>query len=172
MRRSLASLTILVLSTPVALSQSTVTLSPGVELSIPVRDFADEAGTGFGISGRVQFSPSTGLGLMGTVGYLWWGSKSTVDATSSYEALQTMGGLKLYVLKGVYALAEAGAYFMTSTSSLTWIETTASQTDARLMFSAGAGGEIGSIEFEAKYSGSQYTREHTASVRIGYRFGL
>jgi len=47
MRRSLASLTILVLSTPVALSQSTVTLSPGVELSIPVRDFADEAGTGF-----------------------------------------------------------------------------------------------------------------------------
>lgn len=40
------------------------------------------------------------------------------------------------------------------------------------MFSAGAGGEVGDFEFEAKYVGSQFAREHTASIRLGYRFVL
>jgi len=173
MRRFLPAIILLAFCASVAVSQSKITASPGVELSVPTGDFADAAGIGFGISGRIQYTYQPNLGFMGTLGYVWWGTKSAGSVKFSASALQIMVGPKFYFQKNFYGLAEIGIYSVTGS-----VEGTVggspyeiSDTESDFMLAIGAGYEYQKFEFEVKYFLVDPDVTNL-SFRAGYRFPI
>ena len=173
MRIVLPVLVFLALCTSALVSQSKITASPGVEFSVPTGDFADAAGVGFGISGRIQYAYQPNLGFMGTLGYVWWGSKDAGSVKYSARALQILVGPKYYFQKNFYGLAEVGIYSVTGSVEGSFAGTPydVSDTESDFMFGLGAGYEYQKFEFEVKYFLVDPDVTNLA-FRVGYRFGI
>ncbi len=154
-------------------AQSKVTVSPGLELSIPTGDFADVAGVGFGVSGRIQYAMQRDLGFIGTIGYTWWGSKTVGSVKYSASALQILVGPKYYFQKNFYGLAELGISSVTGTvkGTVQGLPYERSDTESNFMLSLGAGYEYEKFEFEVKYFLVDPDVTNLA-FRAGYRFTL
>jgi len=173
MRKILPLLILMMAWVGVVSAQSKITASPGVELSIPTGDFADVAGVGVGISGRIQYTLQPNLGLMGTLGYTWWGSKSANSVKFSANALQILVGPKYYFQKNFYGLAEAGIYSVTGSveGTVQGIPYDRSDTESDFMLAIGVGYEYQKFEFEVKYFLVDPDVTNLA-FRAGYRFSL
>ena len=96
------------------------------EVSIPVGDFSNVAGTGYGGNLRYQWGANPRTAVTATAGYLVWGKKdlgsvTTVQPlTSTTNSVQPKAfnifiGGKYYFTDGFYGTLEGGGYFLTYT---------------------------------------------------------
>ncbi len=161
-----------VLMSSIAFAQSG-RFSLGAEVAIPGGDYGDNAGTGFGASLRYEMPLGDNLGLMGTVGYLTYGSK-TVDfgGFGSYKytnsMIPIMVGAKYYFSEqqnGFYADLQLGLTMLTTKSSFEFGGTTTddSQSASAFTWSPGIGYHLDNLDFGVGYYGFSYTTTVTTT---------
>ena len=89
----------------------------GLELALPMGNFGDYAGTGFGLTGQFEYVYSPNISFIGNLGYIKWGSKDFGQYKWSNSAVPIKGGAKYYLdpaKKGLYGAGELGFYFFSS----------------------------------------------------------
>jgi len=83
------------------------------ELSLPMGDFADRAGTGYGGNLRYQYGADSRSVFTATAGYLVWSKKDrTANRSSQPSAFNIFLGGKYYLTEGFYGSLEGGLYFV------------------------------------------------------------
>lgn len=89
-------------------------------LSIPVGDFSDAAGIGYGIKAKYIFMFSSNVGWFTEAGYLNWTEKETFGYKFKSSSFLINSGLKINLIPhrvGPYFLAGAGVHFWNSEGS-------------------------------------------------------
>jgi hypothetical protein len=122
MKRSRIALALFLMSIPlITLSQgepgrNKMSLGANFELSVPVGNFTNVAGTGYGGNLRCQFASDSRTVFTGTVGYLVWGKKDlTANTSVQPKAFNFFVGGKYYFANGFYGSLEGGIYFLSYT---------------------------------------------------------
>ena len=118
MKKALSILVLLLLVSSLSFSQfapakGKMTLGPALELSLPIGNFSDFAGFGFGGTARFEYGLDPNLALTGNLGYLWWSGKSGTGYDWSNHAVPLIGGVKYGFSKGWFVSGELGLYFYT-----------------------------------------------------------
>lgn len=161
-------------------------LSVGPEVALPMGDFGDFAGTGFG--GTVRFEYPFNNQLVGIVdaGYLMWGGEEFDlggfgKVTTDYSAIPILAGVKYYFGPNFYALAQAGIHMFTfdAESEISFLgsttKTSSSASESKFGAGAGIGYELalGSmmLDLNAKYQMVADDLSYVG-VRAGLKFGL
>ncbi|HBC45606.1 MAG TPA: hypothetical protein DEO84_02055 [candidate division Zixibacteria bacterium] len=67
-----------------------------LEIALPMGNFGDVAGTGFGVTANFQYGWKPNIDLMGQLGYIKWGGKTAVGYDYSYHAIPIQVGAKYY----------------------------------------------------------------------------
>lgn len=97
-------------------AQNKMNLNIGANVALPMGNFGDVAGTGFG--GTVQFEMQFMPQLYGTAsaGYITWGGKDFGTFSYSYSAVPVMVGAKYYFMPtgGFYGHGQLGLYFFSA----------------------------------------------------------
>jgi len=92
--------------------------SAGVELALPMGDFADAAGIGFGASLRYEIPLGEQLGVMATLGYLSFTEEEPTPGYSFQTAMIPIQiGLKYYFMEsqdGFYAAVQTGVHLFST----------------------------------------------------------
>jgi hypothetical protein len=162
--------------------------SVGAELALPMGNFKDAAGMGFGGSVRYEYPVSDNLGLTGTVGYLVFGKKSFndgfVDVESTSSMIPVQAGLKYYFQEsqnGFYAMAELGIHNFhskVSTPSYTVLGFTfpaseVSGSSTNLSYAPELGYHLANIDLGVRYQIISTTGSTTSylGLRFAYVFG-
>lgn len=140
------------------------------ETSVPVADFADYAGVGFGGNIRFQYGGDPKGVFTATAGYIVWGEKDFgIGSTVQPKAFNFFIGGKYYFIGGFFGTVEGGVYFVSFTreGSVLGVESSAT----RFMLPVGVGYQVGGIELAARYMfvNTDFT---SFSFTLGYNFGL
>jgi len=142
--------------------------SIGANVAMPMGDFGDAAGVGFGGSLRYEMPVGDNLGLTGTVGYLTFGGKDFFDGIN-FNLIPIMVGAKYYFTEqqnGFYAGIAVG---MTSSST----SAEGSESSTVFTWAPGIGYHLDNIDLGLDYN--SYTKdEFTTSylgLRLAYVFG-
>lgn len=193
--------TVAVISLSAAAHAQNGRFSLGLEAALPMGDFGDNAGTGFGASLRYEHPLADKLGLTGTVGYITFGKK-TVDLGpfGKYEYKNSMipvqAGLKYYfqeAQEGFYVMAELGVHVFSAkvtVPSYTLLGTTipeSSSTDSKtnLSYAPEIGYHLANLDFGVRYqlfsyettvsngltTTSKTTTQGYLGIRAAYVFG-
>ncbi len=117
MKKLLSILLLAVLFTGFVNAQKKMALGVGVNVALPMGNFSDFAGTGFGGTAvfEMEFMPQ--LNGTATAGYITWGGKdiTTFGGTYSYSysAVPILVGVKYFFMPagGFYGQAQLGFYF-------------------------------------------------------------
>lgn len=108
--RSIVLMTFALCTFAVVSSMAQGRFSAGAELALPMGDFGDAFGTGFGATVRYEAPINDNLSWMGTAGYLAFGEKD--DSGFKASIIPINAGLKYYFagesFAGFYAGAELG----------------------------------------------------------------
>ncbi len=144
--------------------------SVGAELALPMGDFGDVAGMGFGGSVRYEAPINSNLSWMATAGFLTFGEKD--ESTVTVTSIPVLGGLKYYFTEsftGFYGGVEAGVAF--NSVKVDAFDYDGSSTD--FAFGPQLGYHLGAIDISARYFITKTDEEDTNSVgfRIAYVFG-
>ncbi len=130
----------------------------GVEVSLPMGDWGDAVGIGFGGFGKFQYGLNADMTVVGSLGYTMWSEKETGGIKVSGNALTVLGGLKYKlatVTPGFYAIGEVGIY--NATVKVPAIDfglftmPASEATESKFVIAPGVGMEIGNIDVSAKY---------------------
>jgi hypothetical protein len=159
--------------------------SAGLELALPMGDFGDVAGTGFGGSLRYEYPLGDNIGLMATVGYLTFGEEDLGDfGTYTYSMIPIQVGGKYYFTEqqnGFYAMAELGVH--STTVDVEIPETnffgiiipgqSASESSTDLSFAPGVGYHLANLDFGLKYQiiSTEGSSTSYLGIRAAYVFG-
>ncbi len=95
------------------------------ELAMPMGDFGDFAGTGFGVTASGEKKLDDKMTVTATIGYLMWGGEDFnlgfgVTGTTDFSAIPIQAGVKYFLMPKTdglraYGMGEAGFhYFMAS----------------------------------------------------------
>ena len=113
MKRILVVLAAVLCLTVVSNAQKDLSVSVGPVIAIPMGDFGDIYGMGFGLTARGEYPFSKELIGIATIGYVRWsGDLAGFDYTSSLIPIRV--GIKYNLNKvtpGLYALGELGIHF-------------------------------------------------------------
>jgi hypothetical protein len=90
-----------------------MTLGPAVELSLPIGNFSDFAGFGFGGTARFEYGLQPNLALTANIGYLYWSGKSGDQWDYSNHAIPIIAGVKYMIGKSLFVSGEIGLYSYT-----------------------------------------------------------
>jgi hypothetical protein len=90
-----------------------MTLGPAVELSLPIGNFSDFAGFGFGGTARFEYGLDPKMALSANIGYLYWSGQSTDVWDYSNHAIPIMVGIKYMIAKQLFVSGEIGLYSYT-----------------------------------------------------------
>lgn len=175
MRRFLIVTSVLALSAGTALAQGEPgsgknSLGIGFELSVPVSEFADVAGTGYGGFVRYQYGYDSRSAVTILAGYVVWSEKELGVATKIQpKAFRFLVGGKYYFVPNFYGSLEFGldAYNFTRTGAVVGFEAT----DWRFMLPVGIGYQISGFEIAAKYFIFD-TNFASFSFTVGYNWAL
>ena len=102
--------------------QGKMSYGGGVELALPMGDWGNAVGTGFGVFGLFQYGLNQDMLITGQLGYTMWSSKDWGGGykgkASSFEIL---GGVKYNLSKqvtpGFYALGQLGIHAVSTTTT-------------------------------------------------------
>ncbi|HBZ00080.1 MAG TPA: hypothetical protein DEO84_02045, partial [candidate division Zixibacteria bacterium] len=67
-----------------------------LEIAMPMGDFGDQAGTGFGVTANFQYGWKPNIDLMAQLGYISWGGKSIGSYDYTIHAIPLQVGAKYY----------------------------------------------------------------------------
>jgi len=156
-------------------AQSKIGFSVGPELALPMGSFGDVAGMGFGASVGGEMNLADNINGFVTVGYLTFGEKDVAGVAKwQYSGIPILVGAKYYFGKdGFYGLAETGFHLWTITSTVTLFGASVSgdASSSEFSYGVGAGYEVGSFDFNAKYMGAGSGISYVG-VRAAYKFSL
>lgn len=147
--------------------------SIGAELALPMGDWDEALGIGFGGSVRYESAINDNINWMGTAGFLTFGEKD--DSGATVTQIPIFGGAKYYFTEsfsGFYAGAELGVSFNKVKVDLgSSGEFEDSSTD--FGFAPQVGYHLGSFDISARYLIMQTADEDTNSIgfRIAYVLG-
>jgi hypothetical protein len=120
------------------------------EMSLPVGDFSNIAGTGYGGNARYQFGLDRGGILTATAGYLVWSKKDLGGGISIQpKAFNIFVGGKYYLTGGLYGSLEGGLYFISYTYEGNVV--TSLGNTSRFMLPIGLGFQKSGFEVGARY---------------------
>ncbi len=147
-----------------------MTLGANFELSVPVGDFGNAAGTGYGGNVRFQYGADSRSVFTGTAGYLVWSKKDLAGGTSMQpKAFNIFLGGKYYFAPGFYGSLEGGLYFLSYTYEGNVIG--AEGTATRFMLPIGLGFQKSGFEIGARYM-LYHPDFNSFSITLGYNFAL
>jgi hypothetical protein len=139
-------------------------------VSVPVGDFSDGAGTGFGGGARYQYGFDFESAFTASAGYISWTEKDFVNSSFMASAWEILIGGKYYFTTGLFGQLEAGVDFF-STEVTTGGGLTVKDTETRFMFPIGLGYQHEGVELTAKYY--IYHPDATSfGFTLGYNFAL
>lgn len=158
--------------------------SIGAELALPMGDFADVAGIGFGGSLRYEMPLGENLGVMATAGYLTFGKEEIFGFSYQYSMIPIQLGLKYYFMDaqdGFYGALQTGVHLFSTkfeTPEMDFfgiIIPASSETVSSTEFGVapGIGYHLENIDIGLRYQ-LLFTEEVSTSylgVRIAYVFG-
>lgn len=150
----------------------------GAELSLPMGDWADFVGVGFGGFGKFQYGLNPDMTLIGSLGYTMWSEKDQGGGfKTSGSALTFLGGLKYKlatVTPGFYAIGEVGIYNATAKTPAIntgfFVFPESEVTESKFVFAPGVGMEFGNIDVTAKWVISGDVGN--VAVRVAYQMPL
>ncbi len=175
-------------------------ISGGLELALPMGDFGDNAGFGFGASGRYEHPIGDKMGITATLGYITFAKKTFDTGFGKYEYKSSMipiqAGFKYYFKEaqdGFYVMAEVGVHLFTAKVTspdftffgVTVAGTKETSSNTYLSYAPAIGYHLANIDLGLRYqlfsyettvsSGtSSVTKTSTASylgIRAAYVFG-
>jgi hypothetical protein len=147
-----------------------MSLGANFEASIPVGDFGDVAGTGYGGNLRYQLGQGPRTVFTATAGYLVWTAKDQEANTSIQpKAFNIFLGGKYYLAEGLYGSLEGGLYFVSYTYTGNVIGAEGSTT--RFMLPIGLGFQKSGFEVGVRYMILDVDFP-AFSVLAGYNFPL
>lgn len=114
MKRMALVLVALVALGSLSFAQNKMTIGGNIGLYLPMGDWGDAAGTGFGILPQFEYTMNENINLVGNIGYVSWGGESiempvfdpvnwtytTETWEYSYHNIPIMFGAKYYLGKG------------------------------------------------------------------------
>ena len=158
----------------IASSGEDTQMAVGVDFAsvVPVGNFADAAGFGFGSLFRFEYNINASpLAVTTRSGYLWHNSKDVGPATVSFSQVPLLAGLKYSLPTApIYVAGELGAVIaMTSTEGGIGGDT--DNTETNLGFAAGAGYELGIIDLRLSLNFLDASNM-ADTMTIGLTFGL
>lgn len=147
-----------------------MSLGANFELSVPVGDFSNFAGTGYGGNLRYQWGSDVRSAFTLTAGYLVWGKKDLVaDNSVQLKAFNFFLGGKYYLAEGFYGSLEGGLDFFTYTYERTVVG--AEGNTSRFMLPIGIGYQKSGFELGVRYM-LFATYFNSFSFTLGYNFML
>ena len=145
-------------------------LGASFEVSVPVGDFSEVAGLGYGGNVRYQYGMDNRGVFTATAGYLAWTSKDLGANTSiKPSAFNIFLGGKYYFTGGLYGSLEGGLYFVSYTYEGSFVG--ASGNTTRFMLPIGLGYEKSGFDVGARYMLLD-TELPLFSLTVGYNFDL
>lgn len=162
-------LTLLFFSVSQISAQNKIMLSAGGNLALPMGDFGDAAGTGFGVSVTGEYGLADNIVGTVTLGYLIWAEESFGGYDFSYSAIPILAGAKYYFQNNFYGYGQLGFHIfqVDIDPSTPFFD---DDNDAELTLGLGAGYEINQFDFTAMYyiiSDANYF-----GIRAAYKFQL
>jgi opacity protein-like surface antigen len=160
-----------------------------VGIYLPMGDFGDAAGLGFGVLPQFEYKMSPKLNLTGTVGYVMWGGKSVDLGTYyghpytfkyTYHDMPILAGAKYYFGEGKmkpYGLAQLGFHMLGVTVDAEYMGVSASSSESvtKLGFGIGGGLEMpinDKMNFDANAAYETIMTEGTSSTDIVIKAGI
>jgi hypothetical protein len=146
--------------------------SVGAELGLPMGDFGDAAGIGFGGSLRYEGTINDNLNWTGTLGYLTFSEKDNSGLKVSMIPVQA--GVKYYFTEsfsGFYGAAELGVHMVKSKfeGEFFGVPVSVSESSTEFSFAPALGYHLGAVDVALRYqivSDANYL-----GVRLAYVFG-
>ncbi len=159
-----------------------MTLGPAIELSLPIGNFSDIAGFGYGATARFEYGLDQNLALTGNVGYLRWTGKSFEEFGYGYDistyAIPIVAGVKYGFSKGWFVSGEIGLYNVTESWDYTgpslgyaFLEDLPSHSSTNFMLAPGIGYQSGPIEGLFRFYVVD-TNAMNFSLMVAYNFPL
>jgi len=136
----------------------------GAELSLPMSDWGDAVGIGFGGFGLFQYGLDNNMMLVGQLGYTMWSEKDNGGVKVKGNALIILAGMKYNISgqeqPGLYVIGQIGIYSASITATVPAVtipgvgtfgggESTGS--DSKFGFLPGIGYQLGNIDVNVKY---------------------
>ena len=140
------------------------------ELSLPVGDFSNIAGTGYGGNLRYQFGVDRRSVFTATAGYLAWTKKDFgLNTSVQPAAISVFLGGKYYLAEGFYGSLEGGLYFVDYTYEGPVLGAEGNTT--KFMLPIGIGFQKSGFEIGARYMLLDVDF-NAVSITVGYNFML
>ncbi len=147
-----------------------MSLGASFEVSLPMGDFQNAAGTGYGGNVRYQYGTGMNVAFTATAGYLVWTSKDMGAGTSMQpQAFNVFLGGKYFLPSGFFGSLEGGLYFMSY--AYTGNVVGASGNATRFMIPIGIGYQSTGFELGVRYMPT-YREFNNFSFTVGYNFPL
>jgi len=151
------------------------TIGAGVEVALPMGDFGDGFGIGFGATGKVFYGITEQGDITGTLGYIHFSMKDESEYMSgSMGMIPIMFGYR-HNFDGFYVEPQLG---ITSVRSKVTIKdmgmgfgnVSSSYSDTKVSFAAGAGYVFGTWDLSARFQAVD--NANFIGLRVGYNFEL
>jgi hypothetical protein len=128
-------------------------LGPFGSFSVPVGEFSDAAGTGYGGGIRYQLGVDKQAAFVSSVSYHAWGEKDfDSSSTAQTSAIQFLLGAKYYAIRGLFVSAELGLNSFTITLSDNAVPPVDfDKTRGRIATPVGVGYQLEGFEAIARY---------------------
>ena len=156
-------------------------------INVPV-DLSEDVNTGFGVSGRLQHDINSRAALMVQAGYLKF-DKTTfanfgdvgnvlgnlTNLKASVTAIPVQAGVKVYLVEGLYGMAEAGIHHITTklNANALFVNADANEKRTELSVAPGIGYELDlgrvNLDLAARY---QYVHNNASYVGLSAGFNL
>jgi hypothetical protein len=173
-------LLVLILLVGAVSAQKKITMSAGGSLALPMGDFGNVVGVGFGATVGGEMPLTDKIIGTATLGYLMWGGKELDlglgKITTDFSSIPILVGAKYYFNKGFYGIGQLGFHMFTITakSTITFFGSTstaeASESTTEFTIGIGGGYEIGNLDLSAAYY--LIKDANYLGARVAYRFGL
>jgi hypothetical protein len=153
-----------------------MSLGANFELSVPMGDFSDYGGIGYGGNVKYQYGAETRSVFTATAGYIVWGSKDLTSGVPGvggesvqWKAFNMFVGGKYYLAPGFFGSLEGGVYFLTSTYEGGVVGVSGSAT--YFMLPIGVGYQKSGFEIGVRYM-VLHPDFNQFSFTVGYNFAL
>lgn len=142
-------------------------LDAGLEVGMPMGDFADAASMGFGGSIKMIYPINEQMDATGRIGYTMWTEE--VDGLT-WWTVPIMAGGRYKMTPEFYGMAEVGMTMIGYKIDIAGFTADDSETD--LSFSVGAGYLMNQLDFSVFYNSIMMEEENADNIvlRVGYKF--
>ncbi|MBN1302152.1 MAG: outer membrane beta-barrel protein [Melioribacteraceae bacterium] len=154
-----------------------ISLSAGPIVALPMGDFGDIAGTGFGGSVRGEYPLNEKLVAIAELGYITWGEKEDLGFKYSYSNIPVLVGAKYFFTKNVYGIAQTGLNLFSweFEADLGWLgKVSESESSSEFGIGAGAGYEfkVGNLVLDVNAIYQLISDLNYLGIRAGVKFKL